>query len=169
MSLATLVTGPFNGRLVQRLGPRRPLIAGLLLMSASFGVLFMFRTSLTAIMLTMALFGFALSLTMIASINLILIATPPTHLGVSTAMNQTFRITGGSLGPAVAAFYFSAHTTRVGTAVIPSSTAYALAFASAAVMVGLGAAVAVFLRDRRPGQEATLSVGGHVEETPVGV
>lgn len=171
MSLATLVSGPLNGFVVHRMGPKRPLSIGMFGVVAAFGSLVAFHDVLWHIMVAMALFGWAISMTMVASINLILIATPRTHLGVSSAMNQTFRITGGSLGPAVAAYFLAAYTQplefRGVTQALPTEFAYVVTFAVAGAVVLAGAVLSFFLTDRRPGEEVPTEVPSAVEEPSV--
>jgi MFS family permease len=166
-SLMTLATGPLNGWIVARVGPKRPLLWGLAGMAGSFYLLWAFHVSLVQLALIMILFGAAISLTMVSSINMIILASPRQHTGGSTAMNQTFRTVGGTLGPAVAAFYFAALTVQVfvdgRVETVPSSFAFGIIFLTAALALTAGLLVGTRLSNRQAGEEEPVAAPGAPE------
>ena len=104
IAISLIIVAPRSARLAERFGPNRVVSSGLLLVGMGLGLL-----SLTSVAgapyLTIApalvLFGCGMALTTAPSTTLILSAMPTDRAGVGSAVNDTTRELGGSLGVAV--------------------------------------------------------------------
>jgi DHA2 family multidrug resistance protein-like MFS transporter len=103
-AIAMLIVAPRSAGLAERFGPDRVVTTGLLAIAAGFGLLAASAVP-DAAYLTVApalvLFGSGLALTTAPSTALILSAMPTDKAGVGSAVNDTTRELGGSLGVAV--------------------------------------------------------------------
>lgn len=103
MMLIGLVLTPFSARIVERFGPRRPIVAGLLAMTVGLGVfaLLPVTTSPVALSLVMVLVGLGGPLTMPPVTAVLLEHVPAETVGVASGVFNTSRQLGGALSVAV--------------------------------------------------------------------
>ncbi len=109
-AIAAGVSAPIGARLALRLGSRTVITIGLALMSAGF----FYATTLQEtsaywgpVVVSMVLLAIGLSLTTAPSTDAILSSLPPEKAGVGSAVNDTTRELGGTLGVAVIGSVFS--------------------------------------------------------------
>ncbi len=136
------VTAPLSGRLVGRIGPRAPMVAGLLVAAAGLALL-----ADDALLAASVLWGLGLGLLTPGVVAAAMGAVEPDRAGLAAAVNNTARQAGGAIGiaasgavagsPGRAGFAHGFHTVALGAA--------ALYVAAAAL-----AWVAVPGRERRP-------------------
>lgn len=98
-----IVGGPLSARIAERVGARFVVAAGLAILA---GGLSLFSTVDSAsgyglVAASMAIFGVGVGAAMAPSTESIMSTLPPAHAGVGSAMNDTTRMVGGSLGVAV--------------------------------------------------------------------
>jgi MFS family permease len=87
-----------------------------------------------------SIMGGGMSFAMVGSINMLIISTPQRETAISSAMNMIIRTSGGVVGPAVATVIIAAYSPE---------TAYKIVFMMSAIVMILGAAVALALTDKR--------------------
>jgi MFS transporter, DHA2 family, methylenomycin A resistance protein len=146
------VVAPLSGRLVGRIGPRRPMVAGLLIAPAGLALL-----AHEALLAASVLWGLGLGLLTPAVVAAAMGAVPADRAGLAAAVNNTARQAGGAIGiaisgavagsPARAGFVHGFHTVALGAA--------GLYVAAAAL-----ASVAVPGRERAPARRMALEKGG---------
>jgi EmrB/QacA subfamily drug resistance transporter len=109
-AIAAGVSAPIGARLALRLGSRTVITIGLALMSTGF----FYATTLQErsaywgpVVISMVLLAIGLSLTTAPSTDAILSSLPPEKAGVGSAVNDTTRELGGTLGVAVIGSVFS--------------------------------------------------------------
>jgi DHA2 family methylenomycin A resistance protein-like MFS transporter len=128
------VVAPLSGRLVGRIGPRRPVVAGLLVAAAGLALL-----ADDALFAASALWGLGLGLLTPSVVAAARGAVEPDRAGLAAAVNNTARQAGGAIGiaasgavagsPARAAFVHGFHAVALGAAGLYVATA-ALAWAA---------------------------------------
>ena len=104
VALALLLVAPRSAGLAERFGPDRVVTTGLLSIAAGFALLALTAVpdaAYLAVAPALVLFGCGLALTTAPSTALILSAMPTDKAGVGSAVNDTTRELGGSLGIAV--------------------------------------------------------------------
>ncbi|MEV7095938.1 MFS transporter [Amycolatopsis sp. NPDC051045] len=136
LTIPTAFNPIFTGRLVARIGPRIPAVAGFLLMSA--GTLIQaFSPPVALSALGLALLGFGVSLAIPALLTAVVGSAPPELAGLAGGALNASRQTGAALGVAV-----------LGALVSGTSTAFALV--TAAVVLLAGASIAAAALDELP-------------------
>jgi len=113
-AVATGIAAPIAPLLVRRVGTKVVVAGGLALMSAGFVVAATTTatSSYSVVVVSMALMGVGLGLTSAPATESIMGALPPERAGVGSAVNDTTRELGGTLGVAVAGSVLaSAYTT----------------------------------------------------------
>ena len=155
VSIVSLILGPTVGMVVKRQGPKWPVVAGMLLPIIGFMYLYFNHETKTDLVIGLTVMSGGLSFAMVGSINMIIISTPQTETAISSAMNMVVRTSGGVVGPAVATVIIAAYKHPVFDpsggflGYITDEKAYSVIFLMSAVVMVLGAVVAIFLTDKR--------------------
>lgn len=100
-ALAMIVTTPLAGRIVDRRGPRGPLLVGLVGLAATT-VLFALGTPFALLLLARALQGVAAGMSWVAGLSLIAASTPPATRGQAMGLAMSMVSVGVLVGPPVA-------------------------------------------------------------------
>src|SRR5512133_217234 len=134
------VVAPLSGRLVGRIGPRPPMVAGLLVAAAGLALL-----ADDALLAATVLWGLGLGLLTPCVVAAAMGAVPADRAGLAAAVNNTARQAGGAIGiaaagavagsPARAGFAHGFHAVALGAAALYVAAA-ALAWAPAPGVVG---------------------------------
>jgi predicted MFS family arabinose efflux permease len=139
-----IVGSPISGAVINRVGPRIPLIAGMLMAAvAMFGLSRLGTTSsLNDTILWFALLGLGLSPVMVGATEVIVGNAPVQLAGVASGLQSTAMQLGGSIGTAVLGAVMSAKISsllpaRWTAAHLPALTSGQLAQAKSAVTVGV--------------------------------
>src|SRR6266851_3549494 len=139
-----IVGSPISGAVINRLGPRIPLIAGMLMAAvAMFGLSRLGTTSsLNDTTLWFALLGLGLSPVMVGATEVIVGNAPVQLAGVASGLQSTAMQLGGSIGTAVLGAVMSAKIgsllpARWTAAHLPALTSGQLAQVKSAVTVGV--------------------------------
>jgi EmrB/QacA subfamily drug resistance transporter len=126
-ALTLLVVANATPRIVARVGPRAPIVAGCLVVAASQlpRIASTPTTGYGLILLSQVMFALGMGLLIAPATASIMSALPPGRAGVGSAMNDTARQVGGALGVAVmgslaAAGYRDAFDERVTGAGVPA-------------------------------------------------
>lgn len=151
-ALVFLVFGPTSGFIISRLGSLRPVIVGTSIITASFLGLVFFHDSPIAISVNLGVLATGLSFAAIGAMNVIILATPKEHTGISLGIATLVRIIGSAIGPALAATYMqtSQIVIEMGgvTRSYPSDFAFVLIFSSATVIAATSIFLSILLRRR---------------------
>jgi EmrB/QacA subfamily drug resistance transporter len=141
-TVASFVAGIFAGRLANRLGSKRMLVAGAALTSLGTLGLTVLHGSIWLVLVETTVLGFAFGLAFAAMSNLVVHAVPQTQTGVASGMNTNIRTVGGAIGSAVLASVVTANLQPSG---LPAESGYTGGFAVLTVTSGLAALVALFV------------------------
>ena len=151
ISLALIIVAPITGRLVQPLGNKLLVAAGM--MTVAVGLWFLSTVTVTTgyphVLLSLMVLGTGMALAMTPATESIMGSLPPGKAGVGSAMNDTTRQIGGALGVAILGSVFaSAYTSSIASALqgLPAQ-------AATAATNSVGAALAI--ADRLPGTSGT--------------
>jgi MFS family permease len=151
-ALVFLVFGPTSGFIISRLGSLRPVIVGTSIVTASFLGLTFFHDSPLAISINLGVLATGLSFAAIGAMNVIILATPKEHTGISLGIATLVRILGSAIGPALAAMYMQASQTVIDVGAVsrsyPSDFAFVMIFSSATVIAAGSIFLSVLLRRR---------------------
>ena len=151
-ALVFLVFGPTSGFIISRLGSLRPVIVGTSIVSASFLGLVFFHDSPIAISINLGVLATGLSFAAIGAMNVIILATPKEHTGISLGIATLVRIIGSAIGPALAAMYMQASQTVIDVGAVPrsypSDFAFVMIFSSATLIAAGSIFLSVLLRRR---------------------
>ncbi len=154
-SIVSFIMGPTVGMLVKRIGPKWPVVLGMLIPIIGFMYLYFFNGTKSDLTIGLAIMSGGLSFAMVGSINMIIISTPQRETAISSALNMIIRTAGGVVGPAVATVIISANEFPVYdpihqvTIYAPDPSAYPTVFLLSAIIVVFGAVIALFLTDKR--------------------
>jgi EmrB/QacA subfamily drug resistance transporter len=98
-----ILGGPLSARIAERLGARRVVAAGLVIVAGGLSLLSTVDVSsgYGLVAASMAIFGVGMGAAMAPSTESIMSTLPLAHAGVGSAMNDTTRMVGGTLGVAV--------------------------------------------------------------------
>ncbi|MBF6048194.1 DHA2 family efflux MFS transporter permease subunit [Streptomyces sp. NRRL B-1677] len=139
-----IVGSPAAGALITRVGPRIPLVVGMLLTTAAcFGMARLEPGSGTGVMsVWFALFGLGLAPVMVGATEVIVGNAPLEHAGVAGGLQQAAMQVGGSLGTAVLGAVMAARVDdtlpgKWAEAGLPAGTPQQAAGAADAVAVGV--------------------------------
>jgi MFS family permease len=151
-ALVFLVFGPTSGFIISRLGSLRPVIVGTSIVTASFLGLVFFHDSPIAISINLGVLATGLSFAAIGAMNVIILATPKEHTGISLGIATLVRIIGSAIGPALAAMYMQASQTVIDVGAVPrsypSDFAFVMIFSSATLIAAGSIFLSVLLRRR---------------------
>ncbi len=125
-----LFAGPAAGWLGGRVGSRPPLLAGTLLLAASFFLLSVGHETKGLVYTSSALLGLGIGFAFASMANLTVQAVHPSKTGVATGINTIMRTIGGSLGGQIAATIVASNI--VLSTGLPTATGFETAF----VLVG---------------------------------
>ncbi len=98
-----IVAGPLSAKLAGRFGARTVVAAGLSIVAAALFLLSGAETSsgYSLVAASLVLLGFGMGATMAPATESIMSSVPLNHAGVGSAMNDTVRLVGGTLGVAI--------------------------------------------------------------------
>jgi EmrB/QacA subfamily drug resistance transporter len=150
--MATLfVFAPIGGTLVNHLGERALIVAGLLLQAAGFAWIALIAASsppYLALIAPLVISGAGVSMAMPAAQNAVLSAVAPDEIGKASGTFNMLRFLGGMFGIALVATLFAA-TGHFGSPAAFNS-GFTLAMGLAAVLSLLGAIAGLWLPGRQP-------------------
>ncbi len=151
-AIVLLIFGPTSGFIISKLGSIKPIIFGSILTTAGFVIILLFNSSELWISAGLAILSAGLSLAAVGAMNVVILAVPRQHAGVTIGMSSMLRIVGSSIGPALAAMYMQTNQSIINVNGIPqsfpSSYSFDLIFLSAALLSTLSVVLSVILRSK---------------------
>ena len=158
-ALVQLVLAPLVGILIVKVGMKRPMVVGMLVLMGGY-LFFYYMLETPAIydrlhlMLGVSIISIGMVLAMVGTINMVLASTPREYTGISTGMNSLFRMTGGVIGPVVAGVLMTDLATEIPVdpvhhifVSVPSLAAYEYIVLIAAAAAVVSAVVLLFTED----------------------
>ena len=159
--LMMIVFGPVSGLLVRRVGPKLPMVAGGVFVTAAFVLPALAHGEIWQVVVSGLLTGAGIGLALAAISNAVIESVPALQTGESISANTIARTIGSSIGTAVIAAVISSNLTPQGA---PTDDAFTIGFwvcAGVGVLATLGALAAPSMRKRR---EQARAIG--VEDFP---
>jgi MFS family permease len=151
-AIVLLIFGPTSGFIISKLGSIKPIIFGSILTTTGFVIILLFNSSELWISAGLAILSAGLSLAAVGAMNVVILAVPREHAGVTIGMSSMLRIVGSSIGPALAAMYMQTNQSIINVNGIPqsfpSSYSFDLIFLSAALLSTLSVGLSVILRSK---------------------
>ena len=161
--LAMVVFGPLAGILIRKIGPKPPMIAGGIFVTAAFVLPALAHGELWQVVTSGILTGAGIGLALASTSNAIIESVPAVQTGEAISANTVVRTIGSSVGTAVIAAVIASHVTAQGA---PMDDAFTIGFwvcAGVGVLAILGALAAPSMRARRA-QALALGVDDFPEE-----
>lgn len=157
--VAMILLSPVSAKLSARFGPKVTLALGAAVIAVGFLGRILFTGSFTEVVVFTTVAGAGTGIAYAAMPSLVLRAAPASELAAANGLNTLARSVGSSLASAVGGTLLAASTITLGTAVLPSLTAYRVLFAVCAGAALLGAVIALLIPGvRAPAEPAPLAV-----------
>ncbi|MFD1713910.1 MFS transporter [Amnibacterium flavum] len=147
--VAMVISGVVAGILIRRIGPKIPMIAGGVAVTAAFLIPALGHAEEWQILLSGVLTGIGIGMALAATSNAIVESVPAAQTGEAISANTVIRTIGSSIGTAVIAALISSNVTAQGA---PTDDAFTIGFwasAGVGVLAILAALIAPSLRARR--------------------
>jgi MFS family permease len=147
-----LIFAPSSGFIVSKMGNLKPTIAGTIIMTVGFLIMFMFHSTEFMVAMNLAIVAAGISLMQVGAFNITMEYTPSKFSGVSLGMSVVLVLIGSSIGPAIAGIYMQTHQelakgiSSVGS--FPSPVAYNLIFLTAALISTISIVLVIILKRR---------------------
>jgi EmrB/QacA subfamily drug resistance transporter len=140
ITVAIMVAAPLSARLAARFGARRVVASGMLVVAAGVAVLTQLGVApdYPVLVVGLVVMAFGMGIAMSPTTNLLMSAVPRSHAGMGSAMNDTTRELGGSLGVAVFGSLLASHYTSALAPVLAGLPAAAADAASSSLAGALG-------------------------------
>jgi MFS family permease len=151
-ALVFLIFGPTSGFIISKLGSLKPIIFGTIIITISFICLLLFHSTEMQVSVNLGLLATGLSFAGVATMNVIILATPGEYSGISLGIATLIRIIGSAIGPALAAMYMQMNQSILNVNGLmrsfPSDVAFDMIFTTASVIAFVSIILAVLLRGR---------------------
>lgn len=143
MTLGTLIAAPLASLLINRIGPKPPMIVGALLAAAAFGALAIWNSEQWQFLLALSVMGLGIGQAMAAMPAALNLGVPRSQTGIANGMNSTLRELGSSTGSAFAGAVLA--TEVIPGTPIPTLDTFELAFALSAGACVIAAIAAMLI------------------------
>jgi MFS family permease len=136
----SLLVSIASGFIVSKFGNQNPTLAGIIISTVGFFLLFVLHSTEFLITISLAIIATGLSLTQIGSINMILVSTPKQSNGISLGMTTLLYLIGTSVGPVIAGIFMQANQaflkgiSSTGVSLFPTAQSYNLIFLTATLL-----------------------------------
>lgn len=137
MALASLVSPPVARWLARRIGVRRVLPLGAVVVALSFGLFAVWHDEVWQVVVMMAVMGIGIGTTYSVIPAVIVARTPVERTASATGINQVLRLVGGSVGAAVTAALVSGGEAYVAALLVASAMGCCAALAGWLLVPGL--------------------------------
>jgi MFS family permease len=147
--LVFLIFAPASGFIVSKMGNLKPTIAGTLVMTVGFFMLFMFHSTEFLVAINLSVVAIGISAIQVGAFNITMEYTPRQFSGVSLGMSVVLVLVGSSIGPVIAATYMQTHQVLargVITGLFPSPISYKLIFLTASMISIISIVLVIILK-----------------------
>jgi hypothetical protein len=156
----SLIVSIASGFIVSKFGNQNPTVAGTIISTAGFLLLFILHSTEFLITISLAIIATGLSLTQIGSINMILVSTPKQSNGVSLGMTTLLYLIGTSVGPVIAGIFMQANqafikgisssSSSADVSLFPTAQSYNLIFLTAILLSIVSIVLVSNIKKRAP-------------------
>ena len=159
-TVMNMIFAPVAAKIIKKRGPRLSILLGLTVDLIGFGLLYLYRASISEILLDTIFVGAGISLMLVGIINVLLTSTPRENAGEATGMNTVFRDIGMSIAPAFGGALETMYTIKVVigvtiingiphaiTAAFPDKTAYDYIYLIGVIFVVLGFIFTILMKN----------------------
>lgn len=101
-SISSLIFGPTSGFIISKIGARKVMRIGAIILTIGLFGIFAFHNNAINIAINLAITGVGLALLNVGQINITTTSVPHTAIGVSLGINTLLRYIGSAIGPAIA-------------------------------------------------------------------
>jgi MFS family permease len=140
-SIILLIFGPMSGFIISKMGSKTPMIAGTIITTIGFFAIYALHSTQLLVSMDLAIVSIGLSFAAVGVMNIIILASPPQSMGISTGMTSLIRIVGSAIGPAIAGMFMQSQQqilkisgSAAAAGAFPSPVAYNLIFLTATVL-----------------------------------
>jgi MFS family permease len=147
--LVMMAMSPVSARITNTKGPKTTLMAGALIVAASYALAAVFMAEIWQLVAVSALMGAGMGLAYGAMPALIMDATPISETAAANSLNTLMRSIGTSISSAVAGVILAHMTADFGGVALPTQDAFRLILGIAAAAALVALAIAAFLPGRK--------------------
>ena len=155
-----LIFAPASGFIVSKIGNLRPTIAGTIIMTIGFFMLYTIHSTELTIAIDLAIVAIGISAIQVGAFNITMEYTPRQFSGVSLGVSVVLVLIGSAIGPVIAATYMQTHQSLakgVISGFFPSPISYNLIFLTASLISIISIGLVLVLRHKMV-QAATAAV-----------
>lgn len=146
-----LIFAPASGFIVSKIGNLRPTIAGTIIMTVGFFMLYMIHSTELIIAIDLAIVAIGISAIQVGAFNITMEYTPRQFSGVSLGVSVVLVLIGSAIGPVIAATYMQTHQSLargVISGFFPSPISYNLIFLTASLISIISIGLVLVLRQK---------------------
>jgi len=146
-----LIFAPASGFIVSKIGNLRPTIAGTIIMTVGFFMLYTIHSTELIIAIDLAIVAIGISAIQVGAFNITMEYTPRQFSGVSLGVSVVLVLIGSAIGPVIAATYMQTHqflARGVISGFFPSPISYNLIFLTASLISIISIGLVLVLRQK---------------------
>jgi MFS family permease len=146
-----LIFAPASGFIVSKIGNLRPTIAGTIIMTVGFFMLYTIHSTELIIAIDLAIVAIGISAIQVGAFNITMEYTPRQFSGVSLGVSVVLVLIGSAIGPVIAATYMQTHQSfarGVISGFFPSPISYNLIFLTASLISIISIGLVLILRQK---------------------
>jgi MFS family permease len=162
-SIILLIFGPMSGFIISKMGSKTPMIAGTIITTIGFFAIYALHSAQLWVSMGLAIVSIGLSFAAVGIMNIIILASPPQSMGISTGMTSLIRIIGSAIGPAIAGMFLESQQqilkisgTTTAADAFPSAGAYNLIFLTATILSVSSIGFAIMIGRNRTNNNSTV-------------
>ncbi len=156
-AILLLVAAPFAGVIINRRGPKLPLIIGTVILAASFYYLYAFHGTEPQIIFGVLIAAVGVGFILVTTLNIIVRSVKQSQTGIATGMVTIFQTVGSAVGPVIAGVYLTQYVSPliiqtprgpVMGPLLPNATAFDYIFLTALGISIIGVLVSLLIKGR---------------------
>lgn len=163
-SIILLIFGPMSGFIISKMGSKTPMIAGTIITTIGFFAIYALHSTQLLVSMDLSIVSIGLSFAAVGVMNIIILASPPRSMGISTGMTSLIRIVGSAIGPAIAGMFMQSQqqilkvsgSAAAAAGAFPSPAAYNLIFLTATVLSASSIGFAIIIGRNRTNNNKTV-------------
>jgi MFS family permease len=164
-SIVLLIFGPTSGFIISKMGSKTPMIVGTIITTIGFFAIYALHSTQLLVSMDLAIVSIGLSFAAVGVMNIIILASPPQSMGISTGMTSLIRIIGSAVGPAIAGMFMQSQqqilkisgSATAAASAFPSPIAYNLIFLTATILSVLSIGFAIVIGRNRTNNNTVIT------------